>query len=291
MKKIIKNGKIIFLITFILLSITGCKQDDMENINIMVTNYPNEFIVSKLYGKHSNIESIYPDGVDTNKYKITNRQKKKFSKKDLFIYNGLIEKERKLAVNLLDLNNDLKIIDSAYVLEEEYSPVELWLAPSSLLMMTKNIQIGLEEYVTSTYLKKEIKEAYEKLKLELSELDADYRVTIENTKDKTIVSNSNSLKYLEKLGLTVLTLDNKSTEKDIANIETLIKNKNISYIFTFKGEDITNNTKNILQNYTDIKTLELNKLDNLTDKEREEKEDYFSIMNSNLELLKQELYQ
>ena len=286
-----KKSKLIILILFILLTTTGCKQDNMEGIDIVVTNYPNEFIVSKLYGEHSNIESIYPDGVDIEKYKITKRQKNKYSNKDLFIYNGLIEKERNLAVNLLELNNDLKIIDSSYVLEEEYSEEELWLAPSSLLMMTKNIQIGLDEYITSTYLKKEIDEAYEELKVELSELDADYRIAVENTKNKTILVNDNSLKYLEKFGITVLSLDNEATPKEIADIESQIQNKTISYIYIFREEEQSTNTKNIIQKYTDIKTIELHKLDNLSDKEREEKEDYFSIMNNNLELIKQELYQ
>ena len=286
-----KKYKLLGLILFIILTTTGCKQDNMEGIDIVVTNYANEFIVSKLYGEHSNIESIYPDGVDTQNYKITKRQKNKYSNKNLFIYNGLIEKERNLAINLLDLNNDLKIIDSSYVLEAQYSNEELWLAPSSLLMMTKNIQIGLDEYITSTYLKKEVDEAYEKLKIELSELDADYRIAVENTKNKTILVNDNSLKYLEKFGMTVLSLDNNATPKEIADIETQIQNKTISYVYIFKNEKQSNNTKSILEKYTDIKTVELHKLDNLSDKEREEKEDYFSIMNDNLDLIKQELYQ
>lgn len=36
---------------------------------------------------------------------------------------------------------------------------------------------------------------------------------------------------------------------------------------------------------------ELHKIDNITDKERDDKEDYISLMNKNLELIKQELYQ
>ena len=149
---------------FILLSVTGCRQDDMEDIDIIVTNYPNEYIVSQLYGKHSNISSIYPDGVDIDNYKITNKRKKDISKKALFVYTGLIEKERKIAVDLLDINGGLKIIDTSYVLETQNSIEELWLNPSYLLMMAKNVELGLNEYISSSYLKKEIKENYEKLK-------------------------------------------------------------------------------------------------------------------------------
>ena len=43
----------------ITITTTGCKQDNMEDIEIAVTNYPNEYIVSKLYGTHSTINQVY----------------------------------------------------------------------------------------------------------------------------------------------------------------------------------------------------------------------------------------
>ena len=113
---------------------TGCANDDMQDINIIVTNYPNEYIVSNLYGDYSKITSVYPDGVKTEEYKISNKSKKEYATSGLFVYNGLIEKERSLAVDLLDMNSNLKIIDTAYVLETDFSTEELWLEPSSLLM-------------------------------------------------------------------------------------------------------------------------------------------------------------
>ncbi len=286
-----KKKFIILLVIMTVFLCTGCKQDDMEDIDIIVTNYANEYITSKLYGKHANIESIYPDGVSTNSYKITKKQKNDFSSKGLFIYNGLIDKERKLAVDLLDLNSNLRIIDTAYVLEEDYSPEELWLNPSSLLMMAKNVQLGLDEYVTSTYLQKEIDDAYEQLKVKLSELDADYRVAVQDTKDKTIVVNEESLMYLEKFGINVICIDDKASQKTIDTVKDLIKNGSISYIYNFKGDTLSNNSKKLLEQYSDLKEVKLHKIDNLTDKEREEKKDYVSLMNDNLDLLKQEMYQ
>lgn len=270
---------------------TGCRQDDMEDIHIVVTNYPNEYVISQLYGSHAHIESIYPDGIDIDTYRITNKQKKNVSGKDLFIYNGLIEKERDLAVELLDLNSNLKIIDTAYVLETDYSPEELWLNPSSLLMMAQNVRLGLKEYVTSTYLKKDIDKKYNKLKIAFSELDADYRVTIENAKNKTIVVNNSALKYLEKFGLNVVCLDNDASEKTISDVKKLVAEKAVSYIYLFEGEELSDSSNEIIKAYPDIKTLKLHKIMNLSDQEREEELDYLTLMNKNLELLKQELYQ
>mgnify|MGYP004457827101 FL=1 len=290
-----KNIKYLFLTIVLLIPValitTGCTDDSMDNIEIIVTNYPNEYITKKLYENHATITPIYPDGVDINNYKISNKQKYDYAKKDLFVYNGLIEKERNLAIDLLDINPNLKIIDTAYVLETDYSPEEMWLNPSSLLMMSQNIRLGLEEYITSTYLQKDVDDAYDKLKIELSELDADYRVAVESTEHKTIIVADSALKYLEKFGLDVICIDSDANQKTLSQAEKAIKNKNVSYIMLFKGEEVNENAKKLLDTYTDIQKLELHKLDNISDTERSNKENYNTIMRSNLELIKKELYQ
>jgi zinc transport system substrate-binding protein len=263
----------------------------MDNIDIIVTNYPNEYVVKSLYSDHATITSIYPDAVDTDNYKISDKQKNEYSKKDLFVYNGLLEKERNLAVDLLAINPDLRIIDTAYVLETDYSPEELWLNPSSLLMMSQNVRLSLDEYISNSFLKKEVDEKYEELKITLSEVDADYRVAFESTDNKTIIVADSALKYLEKFGLQVICIDSDATQKTLSDAENLIYSGSINYIFMFKGEEQNENTKTLLTTYPGLQTIELHKLDNITDAERSEKKDYVSIMKDNLELIKKELYQ
>ena len=286
-----KTKLLLLLILIIPFFLTGCTNDTMDNIEIIVTNYPNEYVVRNLYGNHATIKSIYPDGVDTNTYEISKKEKNEYSRTDLFVYNGLLEKERNLAVDLLAINPDLKIIDTAYVLETDYSPEELWLNPSSLLMMSQNVRRSLKEYASSAYLKKDIDEAYNELKITLSEIDADYRVAVDSTDNKTIVVADSALKYLEKFGLNVICIDNDATQKTLSDAENLIVDGTIRYIYLFKDQKANENAQNLLDTYSDVKTIELHKLDNLSDSERSEKEDYVSIMNNNLELIKKELYQ
>ena len=289
MKKI-KILSLIMLLMFICFGTTGCTSDNMENIDILVTNYPNEFITQKLYGNHSTVSSIYPDGVDISEYNISTKQKKDFSQYDLFIYNGLIEKERNLAVDLLDLNPDLKIIDTAYVLETDYSPEELWLNPSSLLMMAQNVRLGLEEYIDSNVLKAEIDIAYDELKVELSELDANYWIDVENTNNKTIVVANSALKYLEKFGLNVYCIDGDATAKTISEVQDLINNKQIDFVYAFVEEELNDNVKKLVDDNANVSVLEVHRLDNITDEERKNKDDYLTIMVNNLELIKKEIY-
>lgn len=284
--------KLLFLLLILVIPfiVSGCANDSMDDIEIIVTNYPNEYIVRSLYGNHSTITSIYPDGVEINNYKISKKQKQEYARKDLFVYNGLIKKERDLALELLAINHDLKIIDTAYVLETEYSPEELWLNPSSLLMMSQNVRRSLSEYASSAYLKKDIDEAYDELKIELSELDTEYRLAGESTNNKTIIVADSALNYLEKFGLNVICVDDDATQKTVSDAENLIASGAVSYIFNFKGENLTDNASYLVKNYG-VETVDLHKLDNINDQERNEKDDYISIMKDNLESIKKELYQ
>ena len=97
MKKALKYSLLLIITIFITFTTSGCTDDNMDNIDIYVTNYANEYITKELYGEHATVTSIYPDGIDINKYKVSKKQKETYSKSDLFIYNGLIEKERDMA--------------------------------------------------------------------------------------------------------------------------------------------------------------------------------------------------
>lgn len=284
----------LFVIPLLLLIImvTGCfKRDSLEDIEIVTTAYPYEYITNVLYGEHSLVTSIYPDGTDIDTYKLSNKIIKDYSKKELFVYNGL-NNDKDLARKLLDYNKNMLIIDATSGMEITYGNEELWLNPSNLLMIVQNIKNGLNEYITNSYLKKEIETNYEQLKVSLSELDADIKLTAENASRKTIVVNNNSLKYLEKYGFNVISLDDSNiniSDKTITEVNKLIDNGEVTHLFVL---DKTKNSKvfdNIVSE-TGISTYTFKKLDNINDIERDNKENYITLMNYNIELLRSELY-
>ena len=292
MKRSVKKlGKIALLGVAILFTTTGCKSDDMEDIEIVTTNYPNEYIIERLYGEHAKVSNIYPDGVDTSDYKFTNKQKRDFASKDLFIYTGLIDRERSLAVDLLDYNKDLKIIDSSYVLDNDYDMEEVWLDPSFMLMMSQNVRMGLNEYIENNYLKNEIDENYEDLKVDVSELDANIRLTVENAPYKTIVATDNNYKFLEKYGLTVYILNDDTTEKDLVTINNLIEKGTITKIFSYKDIKTTTNVQNLINTYPNsLEIVNSNRIIILSEEQRETNVNYITLMNQNLDILNEELY-
>ena len=292
MKRSVKNlGKIAFLGIAILLTTTGCKSDDMEDIEIVTTNYPNEYIIERLYGDHAKVSNIYPDGIDVSDYKFTNKQKRDFASKDLFIYTGLIDRERSLAVDLLDYNKDLKIIDSSYVLDNDYDMEEVWLDPSFMLMMSQNVRLGLKEYIENNYLKEEIDKNYEELKVDISELDADIRLAVESAPYKTIVATDNNYKFLEKYGVKVYILNDDTSEKDLVEINDLVENGDITKIFSYEDIKNTNNVQNLINTYpNNLEIINSNRIIVLDDEQRETETDYITLMNQNLDNIREELY-
>ena len=157
---------VVFICTLFLT--TGCSNDSMDNIDIIVTNYPTEYITKKLYEDHATITSIYPDGVDISNYKISNKQKKDFAKMDLFVYNGLSD-EKNVARSFLNQNRNMKIIDVSYGLNIEYGKTseELWLSPNNYLMLATTTKNNLSDFINSKYLIQTIDTNYKKLQEDL----------------------------------------------------------------------------------------------------------------------------
>ena len=289
MKKIKYLGMMVFIISMMA---TGCfKRDNLEGIEIITTTYPVEFVTNYLYGEHSIVNSIYPDGIDTSNYSLSEKQLNDYSKKKLFIYNR-ITNDKDIALEFLERNEDMLIIDATYGMGITYGEEELWLNPSNLLMMTQNIKNGLQEYMTNSYLEKEIDKKYEEIKVSLSELDAELKLTAENATRKKIVVNSDSLKYLEKYGFEVVSLDTTNTsisERVVNDVVDEIESGQIQHLFLLENQPNSDAVNQVIET-TQVETYTFRRLDNIKDEERDENIDYFSIMNSNIELLRDELY-
>lgn len=287
MKKYFK----IFAIAFFCFSLTGCfKKDSLEDITIYTTSYPIEYIATKLYGEHSTIKSIYPNNISIEDYSLTDKQLKDYSKAHMYIFNGL-SKEKDYLIDMFDHNKDLMIIDATQSIELTYNSNELWIDPSNFLMLASNIEKGLLEYISNHYLKEEIENNYDDLKVKISAIDANLKLMSSNSSYTTLIVDNNALKFLEKYGFTVISVQNTDslTQKVKNEVYDLIESNKVDYIYTLDEDNLSDIVREFQVN-TDVKILELHTLDNLTDKERSENEDYVSLLTANVDLLKQEVY-
>ena len=279
-----KNLLKIFCLLLGLFSLTGCfKRDDMEDISIVVSTYPIEYIVKSLYGAYSNIDSIYPSGVDVNNYELTDKQINDYSKNTLFVYNGLSD-EKNIARSFLNQNRNMKIIDVSYGLNIEYGKTseELWLSPNNYLMLATTTKNNLSDFINSKYLIQMIDTNYKKLQEDLSLMDANLR-SIGAASKKPVITTTNSLKYLENYGFNVISLeDSKNVTTDLKNN---FKNGTYTTLFIKKGE--TSDTITDLVNNYKAKKVEVNMMNTLDSNERNNSDDYLSIMNEYLRNLRE----
>lgn len=287
-----KLTQIFTILILICIFSTGCfKKDNLEGIEIVTTAYPYEYITDYLYGDHALVTSIYPDGTDIKNHDLSTKRIDDYSKKELFIYSS-IGSDKDLALELLERNKNLDVIDATSGMETTYGEEELWLNPSNLLMVCQNIKNGLNAYITNNYLKKEIEDAYHQIKIDLSELDAEIRLTAQNATRNTIVVNSDSLLFLEKYGFNVISLDNQTnpvTEKRISDVRDMIQKGEVKHIFLLDKTDSNDIVKQIITE-TGVATFTYKRLDNMTDAERDNDENYITLMNDNIDLLRSELY-
>lgn len=286
-----KKFKLLLLIIFILILPTGClESDSMEDIQIRTTAYPTQYVTERLYGKHSKISSIYPNG-STQEDIVSDKLLKDYSKADLFIFTGSNEREMNYVYKMRNSHNNLKLIDASSSTVFEHSIEELWLDPMNLLTMANSMKKGFDEYIKSAYLTNEITENYKALKQDLIQLDADYRDMAKTANKNTIVVSNDAFLYLEKYGITVISLEENDnlTQKNIYTVTDMIKKGDIDYIYTVKGEKV-NDTILSIQKETEVELIELHSLYTRTEEEATKGEDYLSLMKGNLELLKKQLY-
>ena len=275
-----------YLLLGLVLCLTGCfNNDSMDNIKITTTVYPFEYVVNALYGEHSKIYSIYPKDTEINDFNITNILLDQYTNTDLYIFNGLTN-EKNYIEKIQKNNKKLKIIDVTSNIDYNYSIEELWLDPNNLLTIANNIKKGFNEYVKSTYLKNEINDNYEQLKIELTNLDGKYYSTVKKASTNTIVVSDDAFKFLEKYGLEVISIDmDTAKDKDIELAKKALEDNN--YLFIKYKEEENENIKKVIDKKT--KKIELYTLTNLNDV-KIEKNDYMILLNQNLENIKQVIY-
>ncbi|MBQ6546748.1 MAG: zinc ABC transporter substrate-binding protein [Bacilli bacterium] len=285
-----KKFSILTLLIIVLLT-TGClKRDRMEDIKIVTTIYPIEYVTNRLYGDYSQIKSVYPRDSISSNYTMTNKQLKDFSQYDLFIYNGE-SNESDYATKMLNYNKRLKIIDAAYGLDTTYKSSDIWLNPSNILMIGQNIKNELKDYIISDYIKEQIEAKYVLLKVDITEIETEFKKTAENAVNNKIVVEDESLNFLKKYGYDVINLTENGKEKpnNIALAKDLYSRGKLSYVFVMEhsgNKDIVSKLKDAYN----INELRFRTLDTISEKDEKNKDDYLSIMHDNISKLQKETY-
>ncbi len=282
--------KIIIILTC-LLCLCGCDNiNEFSDTIVYTTLYPIEYATSYLYGEESSISNIYPSGSDYYNYTLTDKQKDNYSKGDIMVYSSATG-EAKLAVELLNKNSELTIIDATRGVSYNNSVEELWLDPSNYLMIARNIKSTLMEYESSVYDQNNISALYDELKIKISEIDVDLTMMGKNASRNNILVSNDALLFLSKYNINVVSLDsdNEGLTRNYADASRLIQSGDVKYIYTLKGEKLNDDLENFIK-ANELEKIEIDSMYTLSDEQKRNGEDYLSIMKSNIEKFKTELF-
>lgn len=288
MKKILKC----LLMTILLISVSGCiKRDNLDEAKILTGNFPLEYIIKRLYGNNSTIVNLYPDGTNPDEIKFNKKQINDFAKNNLYIYNGQNKRQTDMAIKLKKINPHLLLIDATMGINNSQDLEEVWLNPSNMLMLSLNIKQGMDEYLKSSFLQRKIDKEYEKLKLDLSNLDASLRLLSTNAKKRTIIVGNNGLTFLNKYGFNIISLDTDEAQKDKALNEArnAIDNEYIKHVYVIQYKD-NNSALNDLINNHSLEKITIMSLVTISDNDRKLKKDYLMLMRDNIDLIKKGTY-
>ena len=159
-------------------------------------------------------------------------------------------------------------------------------------MLAQNVKNGLKEYIDSPVIKDEIDKNYDNFKVTISEFETNLKLLSQNAKSNVIIVSKNYFKFLENYGFEVISIEETEdlSNDTIKKAKDAIKNKDNNYVFV--PEDELNNYSNTVKELVDIgaEVKKLNTMTLLTSKQRENKDDYITLMKENIENLKEEAY-
>jgi zinc transport system substrate-binding protein len=279
-------------------------------LQIYTTIFPLQDFTAKIGGKHVNVESIFPPGVDAHTFEPTTKTMVKLAKADAFIYSGVgLEGFVDAAKDTLK-NEDVKLVEAAHGIkvtnhvEEDHDEhahedghdghnhgdqdPHIWLDPALSIQLAENIK---NELVT---LKPEAKEEFQKnfetLKADLEQLDKDYAQAIEAAPKKEILVAHAAYGYwedrygIEQLSVSGLSPTNEPSQKELKKIVSTAKEHQIKYVIF--EQNVKPKIAELVKKEIGADSLTLHNLEALTEKDIKNNEDYFSLMRKNLQTLK-----
>ncbi len=274
-----------------------------DRIRVATTIYPVEYFVGRVGGERIDIVSLIPPGVEAHDFEPKVSDLIDIVRADLLIYNGA-EFEPWVERALKALGGDAPpAIESVELLradlpaaggregedehaDDEFDP-HVWLSPLKAMAQVEAIVDALTAIRPG--LANEFQSAGIALTRQLESLDNRFRSGLSECSLDAFVTSHAAYGYLaaeyglEQIAVAGLSPDAEPKPRTLANIANRMSDLGVSHVLI---EPISNSrVGKALARETGGTTLPLHPLESLTEEERSNGADYFSIMNQNLESL------
>lgn len=290
-----------------------------DQFNVVTSFYPIYEFTKAIGGDDVNVINLLPTGVEPHDWTPRSQDIVNTSKAGLFLYNGagleawvpnfLKGLDKDSNVKAVEISEGINLIDSEeedhahdgeehddHAHESEHQDdghnhgsidPHTWVSPKSALVMAENIKNSLVE--ADPEHKTGYEERYNELKQKLEDLDAKFTEQLSNVTQKEIVVSHQAFGYLARdYGLTQhsimgLSPDAEPTGQDIVKLAKLVKEEGIRYIFF--EELVSDKLAKTLASEAGVETMVLNPVEGLTEDQLQNGDNYFTLMEKNLQNL------
>jgi zinc transport system substrate-binding protein len=291
--------------------LSGCGQkkeaDDSGKLNVMASFYPMYDFAVKIGGDKVDVKNMVPAGTEPHDWEPATKDITGLEKADVFVYSGAgIEHWVEDVLKSLK-NNNLTVAEASSGISlmkgeehedtgsEEHEQGEfdphVWLSPVNAKKEMENIK---DAFVKADPDNEAYYQAnYETYASKFDELDKKYKDTLSPLPNKSVVVAHEAFGYLcnayglTQMGIEGLTPDSEPDPARMAQVIDFVKDNKVKTIFF---EDLVSpKVAETIAKETGAKTEVLNPLEGLTDEQLKNGDDYFTVMEKNLTVLKEAL--
>ncbi|EOI7611174.1 zinc ABC transporter substrate-binding protein [Enterococcus faecium] len=289
---------------------TNKEADKKEDLTIVTTFYPIYDFTKEIVGDEGNVKLLIPAGTEPHDFEPSAKERAEISDADVFVYNS---SDMEFFVDSLKDSVDSKqtlMIEAAKGIDHlesqeadeheeseeghdhahEYDP-HVWLDPVLAIKEVRTIagELG-EKYPDKKEIFTKNADAYIK---KLEALDQKYSEELKNATNRTFVTQHAAFAYLanqynlEQVAISGVSPDQEPTPSRLAELKEFVKKNNIKVIYF--EENASSKVAETLSNETGVKLEVLNPLESLTNEQIKAGENYISVMEKNLEALKESI--
>ncbi|MCW1817378.1 metal ABC transporter substrate-binding protein [Enterococcus faecium] len=289
---------------------TNKEADKKEDLTIVTTFYPIYDFTKEIVGDEGNVKLLIPAGTEPHDFEPSAKERAEISDADVFVYNS---SDMEFFVDSLKDSVDSKqtlMIEAAKGIDRlesqeadeheeseeghdhahEYDP-HVWLDPVLAIKEVRTIagELG-EKYPDKKEIFTKNADAYIK---KLEALDQKHSEELKNATNRTFVTQHAAFAYLanqynlEQVAISGVSPDQEPTPSRLAELKEFVKKNNIKVIYF--EENASSKVAETLSNETGVKLEVLNPLESLTNEQIKAGENYISVMEKNLEALKESI--
>jgi zinc transport system substrate-binding protein len=244
--------------------------------------YPLAFAAGEIGGDGVEVTNLTPAGAEPHDLELTPREVEEILDADLVLYVG---KGFQPAVEeAVERGNvpSLDVLDGLDLREDEGVDPHVWLDPVLFAQVVERIGTELGREAPAGQLASRLKE-----------LDETYRAGLADCERRELVTTHDAFGYLaDRYGLEVIPIAGLSPEaepspQDLEAVVDLVEARGVTTVFT--ETLLSPEVGETVAREAGATTAVLNPLEGLTEDELARGEDYFSVMEANLEALRQGL--